>query len=131
MIARSELRKLARTRLKDAEVLFRSRRYDGAIYLCGYAIELALKARICRTLNWPTFPETNAEFRELQTFKTHNLDTLLRLSAIEGKIKPKLFAEWSIVAAWEPELRYRRVGTATQVEANDMIQATQTLLRVI
>lgn len=128
MISRPELRKLARTRLKDAEVLFSSNRYDGAIYLCGYAIELALKARICRTLNWPEFPETNAEFRGLQTFKTHNLDTLLRLSAIETKIKSKSLAEWSIVAAWEPELRYRIAGTATQTKANDMIQATRTLL---
>ena len=128
MIPRSELRKLARTRLKDAEVLFRSNRYDGAIYLCGYAIELALKARICRTLHWFAFPETNAEFRELQTFKTHNLDTLLRLSGIETKIKAKSLAEWSVVAAWEPELRYRLVGTATQVKASDMIQATRTLL---
>jgi HEPN domain-containing protein len=131
MIPRSELKRLARTRLKDAEVLSSSKRYDGAIYLCGYAIELALKARICRTLNWPEFPETNAEFRELQTFKTHNLDTLLRLSAIETKIKSKSLAEWSIVAAWEPELRYRIAGTATQIKANDMIQATRTLLGVI
>jgi hypothetical protein len=131
MIPKSELRKLARTRLKDAEVLFSSNRYDGAIYLCGYAIELALKARICRTLNWPEFPETNAEFQGLQTFKTHNLDTLLRLSAIETKIKSKTLAEWSIVAAWEPELRYRIAGSATQIKANEMIQATRTLLGAI
>ena len=131
MIPRAELRKLARTRLKDAEVLLQSNRYDGAIYLCGYAIELALKARICRALNWPDFPETSAEFRELQTFKTHNLDTLLRLSAIESKIKSKYLAEWSIVAAWEPELRYRIAGSATQSKADDMIQATKILLRVI
>ena len=131
MIPISELRKLANTRLKDAGVLFSSNRYDGAIYLCGYAIELALKARICRTLNWSAFPETNAEFREFQTFKTHKLDTLLRLSGIETKIKTKSLAEWSIVAAWEPELRYRIVGTGTQIKANDMIQATRTLLGVI
>ena len=60
-----ELRKLARTRLKDAAVLFSSNRYDGSIYLCGYTIDLALKARICRTLNWSEFPETNAEFQGL------------------------------------------------------------------
>ena len=35
--ARSDLSKIARARLRDAEVLYRSRRYDGAIYLCGYA----------------------------------------------------------------------------------------------
>ncbi len=35
MILRKELRKSARARLRDAEVLFRKQRYDGAYYLCG------------------------------------------------------------------------------------------------
>jgi hypothetical protein len=77
MITRSELRKLARTRLRDAEALFTTNRYDGSIYLCGYAIGLVLKARICRTLKWGGFPETRAEFKEFLSFRTHNLDTLL------------------------------------------------------
>ena len=46
----AELRKIAKARLKDAEALLAAHRYDGAIYLCGYAVELALKARICQTL---------------------------------------------------------------------------------
>jgi HEPN domain-containing protein len=50
MVSISELRKIARGRLKDAEVLLTAKRYDGAIYLCGYAIETALKARICHVL---------------------------------------------------------------------------------
>ena len=62
MIHRTDLRKLARTRLGDAQKLFESKRYDGAIYLAGYAIELALKARICQTLEWPGFPESRREF---------------------------------------------------------------------
>ena len=35
MISRTELRKIARERLKDAEVLLKEGRYDGAIYLGG------------------------------------------------------------------------------------------------
>jgi len=34
---------------------------DGATYLCGYAVEVALKFRICLTLNWPEFPSTGGE----------------------------------------------------------------------
>jgi HEPN domain-containing protein len=65
MIKRTELRKLARARLKDAQLLFAVKRYDAATYLSGYAIEMALKARICQTLKWTYFPETNKEFVRL------------------------------------------------------------------
>jgi len=62
MTTKNELRTLARARLKDAQILFTAKRYDAATYLCGYAVELALKARICQTLGWTFFPETNKEF---------------------------------------------------------------------
>lgn len=50
-----ELSELCKERLKDAEILIKAQRYDGAYYLCGYVIELALKKRICKTLNWDGF----------------------------------------------------------------------------
>ncbi|OQY56397.1 MAG: hypothetical protein DRR08_31475 [Candidatus Parabeggiatoa sp. nov. 2] len=61
----TELRTLARARLKEAQILFLAKRYDAATYLGGYAVELALKARICKTLGWTNFPETNKEFLRL------------------------------------------------------------------
>lgn len=61
---RVEFRKLAQARIKDAEVLYANRRYAGAVYLCGYAVELALKARICHTLKWLEFPETPKEMQQ-------------------------------------------------------------------
>lgn len=125
------MKKLARSRLQDAEVLFNSRRYDGSVYLCGYAVELALKARICKTLRWSHFPETSAEFRELQSFRTHNLDILLRLSGIESTINSTQLADWSVVATWEPELRYRIAGSTTYTEAQNMLRSTEALLRII
>lgn len=65
MLTRAELLKIAEARLKDAEVLFHSKRYDGAIYLCGYAVEVALKARICSTLHWYGYPMTSNEFKNV------------------------------------------------------------------
>ncbi len=103
MIPRNELRKIAHARLRDAEILYKNRRYDGAVYLCGYAVEVALKARICRTLKWAGYPATRSEFQSYQSFKTHDLDVLLNLSGVESKIKIQYFAEWSDIAAWEPE----------------------------
>jgi len=66
MATRTELRTLARARLKEAQIMFAAKRYDVATYLCGYAIELALQeARICKTLGWANFPERNKEFIQL------------------------------------------------------------------
>ena len=131
MIARSDLRNIARARLRDAEVLLGDRRYDGAIYLSGYSVEIALKARICRTLGWSGFPETNREFDGYQSLRTHRLDVLLHFSGAEARIKMRLMAEWSIVAMWEPEARYRRVGTARASDATDMIRAAKSMVAAL
>src|SRR3990172_2667605 len=106
MIPVAELDRIARARLEDAKALFQAGRYDGATYLCGYAVEVALKARICRTLNWPDFPSTSGEFRNYTSFQTHDLDVLLRLSGQEARIKQKHFARWNKVSAWKAEWRY-------------------------
>jgi hypothetical protein len=60
------------------------------------------------------FPESTSEFTTLQSFKTHNLEVLLKLSGTESKIKTKFLADWSIVSRWNPESRYRKIGTATR-----------------
>jgi len=78
MLDRSELKKIAQARIEDGEVLLSSHRYDGAVYLCGYAVEIALKERICRTLSWPGYPSTRREFANYQSFRTHNLGVLRR-----------------------------------------------------
>jgi HEPN domain-containing protein len=128
VITSKELTSIAKARLKDAEALLAARRYDGAIYLCGYAIELALKARICITLGWQGYPSTTGEFRDYQSFRTHSLDVLLRLSGREKKIKLNFLAEWSAVAEWDPSARYKAVGTANSSDATLMISGVKKLL---
>jgi len=129
MLATSEVRRIAAARLRDAEVLHSAKRYDGAVYLCGYAIELALKARICKTLKWSGYPETNKEFDRLGSFKVHDLDVLLRLTGREGAVKTGFFAEWSAVAAWNPEARYKPIGSANESDAKLMLESAAVLLK--
>ncbi|MCL5280410.1 MAG: HEPN domain-containing protein [Planctomycetes bacterium] len=131
MIQTNDVKEIAHARLQDADILLTSERYDGAIYLCGYAIELALKARICQTLKWSGYPQTNAEFKDYQSFKTHDLDVLLHLTGREQNIKTKFFAEWSAVAQWNPTARYQPVGTANEADARLMISAAKVLVTKI
>src|SRR5262245_7371103 len=131
MIAVGELDTIATARLDDARALLEAGRFDGATYLCGYAIEVALKARICRTLNWPEFPRTGGEFQAYKSFQTHELDVLLRLSGQEARIKQDHFALWNVVAVWKAESRYNIIGTAGQADAAAMISAAKQLLEVL
>ena len=132
MIAISDLDGTAREYLRAAKLLRTRRSYDASVYLCGYAIGIALKARICRTLHWTTgFSETSTEFKLKSNLKTHDLEALLEFTGIQDKIKLRYFADWAIVNKWKPEQRYSPPGTKTPVEARDMIQATQSLLRIL
>jgi HEPN domain-containing protein len=131
MISRNELRRIARARLKDAEALYAAGRYDGALYLCGYAVELALKARICRTLKWDEFPSSPKEFASYQSFRTHSLLVLLALSGVERKVRARHVVEWSAVTVWNAESRYIPVGTTPQSIALAMIEGARVLLRVL
>jgi hypothetical protein len=131
VISIADLRAISEARLQDAIVLFDNGRFDGAAYLCGYAVELALKARICITLNWDGFPQTRGEFEGLSSFKTHRLDVLLVLSGQEQRIKAEQLDEWSAIVTWDPEARYETVGQRDPSDVAVMLASVIYLLRVL
>ena len=131
MITRSDLRKTARECLQSAELLRDNRKYDVSVYLCGYAVEIALKERICRTLKWLGYPATSGEFNYYRSFQTHNLEILLDLSAVSDKVKTYLVGDWSFLVTWNPEQRYNPRGTKTMNDADTMINAARKALEVI
>jgi hypothetical protein len=131
MISVAELSRIMQARLDDANALLAAGRHDGASYLCGYAVELALKVRICNILNWPEFPSTRGEFQSYKTFQTHELPILLRLSGQDSRVKQYHFADWSKVAAWTPELRYNVVGSMQKTVSEAMVRAAEQLVKVL
>lgn len=131
MLTIIELASIARARLRDAGALSSRGRYDGAAYLCGYAVEVALKARIVKTLKWSGFPSEGGEFKDLQTFRTHNLDLLVRLSGWEGRIKRRFAPEWLIVSQWNPESRYIPPGNVTRADALRMAESATRIIEAL
>jgi HEPN domain-containing protein len=124
LATRDELRELARLRLREAEALFDAELYDGCVYLCGYVVELALKARICTLLGVEDFPDK----RIPQAFKTHEFEHLRLLAGLENYISPKneeLFKNWSAATDWKPEWRYRKAGTISREQAREVLQAVR------
>jgi HEPN domain-containing protein len=94
----TQWRHLANQRLEDAQVLIasRKRRYNGAVYLGGYAVECALKTAICVLKNLPTLPEY---------YKTHVLDELLGATGLT--LPDNLVMKFCILRDWTVELRYQ------------------------
>ncbi len=122
MPTRKQLRDLAQLRLKEAEALFAAGLYDGAVYLSGYVVELALKARVCRLLELDNYPDTG-ELKKV--YAVHNLDQLLILSGVSARVNPKnpvLYKNWSAARDWRTEQRYQVPGT-TQQKARDVLDA--------
>jgi hypothetical protein len=102
----------SRRRLEDAETLHKQKRWMGAIYLGGYAVECALKSLICYEQEKDNFKDTTV-FHKVQGASLHNLTNLLNeLTNIQRSIqldrsgiyKPA----WNLVSSvWRnDELRY-------------------------
>lgn len=130
MATRQQLKELALLRRTEAQALFDAKLYDGARYLAGYVLELALKARICRLLDFEEYPDTG-DLRRL--YATHNLDQLLKLSGLSRKLSldGALFESWSTVASWNPEYRYDVPGRSKPEDIRDILAAIDQVLRWI
>jgi hypothetical protein len=126
-----DLEEIAATRLLDGKVLHGAQRHDGAFYIAGYAIELKLKARICKTLQWQGFPETNKEFERFSSFRVHDLAVLLKLSGRERMVMTHYVAEWSAVVAWKPQARYAHVTSVCENQASNMLETVEILVRTL
>src|SRR2546430_7350613 len=123
MATRKQLKHLALLRRRETQVLYEAELYDGSRYLAGYVLELALKARICRVLDFEEYPDFG-EFRRL--YASHDLEQLLKLSGLSRKLslqEKKLFDSWSTAALWKPERRYDVPGTAKRDDVRDILEA--------
>jgi hypothetical protein len=150
MINITALKYLASQKRKDAEILFRLKRNNGAIYLMGYALELSFKRKVCQTLGFNSgFPESGTELHlyssqlarfnaispsisltQLRQIKNHNLDQLLIYSGAQTRILNSYLNEWLLVKCWNPENRYR-IQRFSNVKAVNFMQASRIILKEI
>lgn len=99
--------------------------------MCGYAVEVALKARVCRHLNWSEFLPPDLDEGLYRLLMTHNFDLLLSLTSLEQRLKRSvLWSDWSEVTTWEPQLRYR-IRTTDQTTAGKMLRSTKEVVRFL
>jgi HEPN domain-containing protein len=128
MATREQLKALAQLRLREAEALFDAGLYDGCAYLCGYVVEVALKARICATLGVEEYPERvhDRRSRLMDAFRTHDFDELKLLAGMRNDplaSTPSFLTNWSIATRWKPEQRYEPQGTYDRDAAEEILNA--------
>lgn len=127
----------SRHRYEDAKSLKNVGRWNGAIYLAGYAIECSLKALICYGDCTNNLKETKMFKQGMQGAALHDLEKLRQASEIlENAIKldrtGKLKKAWTtIVSGWQKdELRYGR-ELGHQAECERFLEAVEALHSVI
>jgi hypothetical protein len=131
-----EIKKLAKQRLEEAEILFKAGKCDGAFYLAGYSVELMLKAKICDRLGIPNlFDETNAASNSIngigeirKALKTHNLFILLIFSGLKIKFdedkatnKHLGIANSLLFNSWNENARYKPCGHMADKDVEKLI----------
>ena len=117
------LRDIGLVRVKEAQCLHREGFHDGCIYVCGYVVEMALKARICRVLRLKEYPSSGELAR---VFKVHDFDILKTLGALADLLTtsgPELLTNWSKATSCKPESRYGPPGSSSADDAAEVLRS--------
>jgi HEPN domain-containing protein len=108
---RAGWQQMALERIGDAEALLKKKRWAGAYYMAGYAVECGLKSCVLLHVENTGVIFDNPKF--LEKCRTHDLNVLLSLATLEeefGKAKQAnatLDDYWKTVSAWTEESRYQ------------------------
>ena len=120
---RSDFQELSELHLQHAKALLDAQLYSGAYYMCGYVVECALKACVCKRTNQDDFYPRP---KEAQKAWGHDRKDLIGLADIVEKIEGDRRADntldiyWREVGGWTVESRYEK---RSQREAENLYDA--------
>ena len=112
---RSDFQLLSQIRIEDAQALFAARRFGGAYYFTGVAVECALKAAIAKLTAAHDFPPKPELVRG---YYVHSLSDLLKHAGLEQQLTgdsmamPELKRNWDTLKGWGIDARYSAASTA-------------------
>ena len=122
IVNRTDLQQLAEMRVEEAQVLFDARKFDGAYYLAGYAVELALKACIAKLTNQHDFYSKDIANKCFN----HKPETLVMVAGLQSRLEAAMKADidlksnWGVACVWNESSRYDRHD---EPEADDLLKA--------
>ena len=120
---RSDFQDLSELHLQHAKALLDAELYSGVYYMCGYVVECALKACICKRTRQDDFYPRQDEARKAWS---HERRHLIGLAGVGKEIDDDRRADgtlniyWKEVEAWTLESRYEK---HSQQEAESLYDA--------
>jgi hypothetical protein len=133
----SDFEATAKRRLDDAIFLVVHDRYDSAVYLGGYALEIALKIKIAKDNNFNDVPQNSDECKRNpyngKYLFTHNLNKLLAKSSVYSTILADVNYKKDfdfVCDGWSSERRYEKQCMDND-DALKIIDAIERLTRLI
>lgn len=128
----------SRRRKEDAIALHEKHRWNGAIYMGGYAIECCLKSLICFEDNKTNFQDTIAFKKGLQGADLHNLAKLLEYApGLQRAIKldrrqPGYKEAWNTVSSlWRNDILRYSDKAGNQKDSEKFIEAVKTIHQLL
>lgn len=122
---KSDLEVLTGIRLAEAKCLLQNGFYHGAYYLCGYAVECALKACIAKNIAEFQFPDKKLAMDS----HVHDLTKLMQVASLQLSHR-QLAAQdgqfdifWTVMKDWSEQLRYET--TISRAMAEQLIEAAE------
>lgn len=111
-LTRVDAQRLAQEKLDDARLLADHQRYSTAYYLAGYAVEIALKAAVARSIVAETIPAKGT----IDRVYTHDFSRLVTIAGLDASLRrasadEDFLANWNTVGRWSPESRYAIVNS--------------------
>ena len=121
--SKADFQSLAEQRLIETKALLDLELWDGAYYLAGYAVELALKACIIKMMmETDAFPDK----RFSENCYTHDVRKLIVVAKLESlwdaarADNPILAENWLLAVNWSEQKRYHRIS---RIEAEELYAA--------
>ena len=112
ILDRKDLQRLAELHAEEATILVANGKEQGAYYLCGLAVECALKACLAKGTKQHEFPNKDYAAKVY----VHDLNELLKVAGLQDqratdeRTNPALAANWGVVMGWTVESRYEHSG---------------------
>lgn len=125
MASYTELKILAESRMNEAKVLNENGHSDGAIYLAGYVVEFALKARICKNLGLDNYPD------RIKGFKEHSFENLIILAGLYkswNQMKAdsiEFNSNWNVISNWAVDLRYTYIEDSNKSKTLEYLNSLE------
>lgn len=134
----SELARASRHRFADARALLRASRWQGAMYIAGYAVECLLKTKLMRIYGCRTLGDLEDELQsrsilpEHGTVFTHRLRDLLKLAPGHNRLMQnrEMWFLFNRTSRWTPHWRYT-LKQANRQAATEFVADVERLMRWI